>query len=240
MPLLTIQDMHRLIEQDVQKMGMAAYKDFAPEELDLQINRQIYFLVDGILDKHFGRTIKVDEKQGFQTNQVTLDNLRHLHKRIALNIQTFDGQRYAVMPDDYYHHIKTTITIEYKCWENNKEVTHTEQIDLRIGQLEYDLKNHPFHKSGRDSPLGEITNGALFIFENGFVVTKGLFIYIVKPDKVKFGYDPVTGDYDPATSTHCNLDDSLHYLVVNMTSTKIMELIETNQQKIVNSQRETT
>ena len=240
MPLLTIQDMHRLIEQDVQKMGMAAYKDFAPEELDLQINRQIYLLLDGILDKHFGRTIKIDEKQGFQVNQVTLDNLRHSHKRVALTIQVFNNSRYAIIPEDYYHHIKTVVTIEYKCWENNKEVTHTKDVDLRIGKLENDLKNHPFHKSGRDSPLAEITNGGIFFIEDGFITTKALFIYIVKPAKVKFGYDPVTGDYDPATSVHCSLDDTLHYMVVNMTSMKIMELIETNQQKIVNSQRETT
>jgi hypothetical protein len=221
-------------------MGMAAYKDFAPEELDLQINRQIYFIVEGIVDKHFGRTIKVDEKQGFQSNQVTLDNLRFLQAGAAPAVQVFNGKKYVIIPDDYYHHIKTTVTITYPCYEDGKEIIHTEDVDLRIGQLQYDMKRHPFHKTGRDSVLGEITNGAMFIEEGNFTVTKALISYIKKPAKVKFGYDPVTGDYDPATSVQCDLDDSLLYMLVNMTSTKIMELIETNQQKIVNSQRETT
>lgn len=237
--LLTIQDMHRLIEQDVQKMGMAAYKDFAPEELDLQINRQIYFLVEGILDRHFGRPLKVDERQSYDSNQVTLDNLRFLRKTVIPTIESFNNNKFVRFPDDYYHHIKSTVTITYKCWENNKEVTHTKDVDVRVGQLQYDVKNHPFHKTGRDSPLGEINNGVLGFYEDGFTITQVVMNYLRQPAKVKFGYD-VNGEYDPATSVHCNLDDSLHYLIVSLTSTKILELIETNQQKVVNSQRETT
>src|SRR5688500_629673 len=104
---LTILDVHRIIEQDVQKMGFFAYKDLEHEEIDIQINRQIDIIVNGILDKHFRRELKLNEEQGFQKNQVTLDNLRRLHKMTvfippALNVSDSAKTAFFTLPTDYY------------------------------------------------------------------------------------------------------------------------------------------
>ena len=239
---LTIQDMHRLVEQDVQKMGFAAYKDFETEEIDLQLNRQMYFLIDGILDKHFGRTLKVDEKQGFSINQVTLDNLRNIQIGYWPVVLQFDNDNtYSYqLPANYYHFISSRIGISYKCWENDEEITHVDAVNVRVINSQNDFRSNPFYKTGRDSPTGELLNNTFFIFtDRTFTITHATLSYIRQPVNMFYAKD-VNGEYDHNASSHCDLDASLHYMLVNMTSLKIQEIIESNQQKIVNSQREIT
>jgi hypothetical protein len=238
---LTIQDMHRIIEQDVQKMGFAAYQDLAPEEIDLQINRQIGLLIEGILDKHYGRPLKVDERQGFQKNQVTLDNLRNLQVGYFPTTLTSDGNTHSFpLPSNYLHHIKTRAAISWQCYEDGEQKTEIGGVDVRIIQSQHDFRNHPFYKTGKDSPAAEMFGNVIYLYDDAgetFTITSATLSYIRKPAVVKFGYDE-DGEYDITASTQCDLDDSLHYMLVNMTSLKIQEILESPQQKIVNSQRE--
>lgn len=237
---MTILEIHRAIEQHIHKMGFFAYADLEHEEIDLQINMQIKLLLNGILDKHFGRPLKISEAQGFQKNQVTLDNLRKLHVgNQTVTLYTAEpGFVSFTLPENYYHHIKTTVTVSYPCYENGISKTETNLVDVRIAQSQNDSKNHPFYKTGRDSPLAEIIGTGVFIYyDSTFTIPSAKITYIKKPAVVAYVKDG-GGNYDSVNSVQCDLDESLHEMLVNMTSIKILEILEAPQQKVVNSQRE--
>lgn len=240
--LLNIQDMHTLIEQDVQKLGFYVYDDLETEEIDLQINRQTNKLIEGILDKYFGRSPKVGPEEGFQLDQVTLDNLRKQHvKDQVATLTTFDDGSKFDLPDNYSHYIKAKAIVSYSCRENKVTTTKTKTVKLRIGEtLNIDaMREHPFFKTSKDSPLCEIANNSIYIYTDPkFTITDVKFDYIKKPIVVKYAKD-VDGNYDPVNSVNSDLDDSLHYMLVDMTSIRIMKIIETQQQKIENIQQDT-
>lgn len=235
----TIQDVHRLIEQGVQKMGFFAYKDLETEEIDLQINATIANLVNGILDKSFGRALKINEEQGFQKDQVTLDNLRALHVGNALmTLNSADVDQVAfTLPNNYLHYIKATVTLSYECYDNGVKKTETKKVDVRISPSQYDLRNNPLYKTGIDSPLGEIIGSGVFIFKDStFNITEARLTYIREPATVKYAKD-IDGNYDSINSVQIDLDASLHQMIVDMTVIKISTILENPQQKIINMER---
>lgn len=239
MGLLSIQDMHRLIEQDVHSLGVFAYGDRESEEIDLQINRQIYKFIDSIIEiKVNGR--KVNEL-GFQDDQVTLDSLRTIHI-IDENVTTTETDDYISgnLPDEYYHYVKSTVVTSYTCKENGQNVTKTKTAQVRImTSQEFDLyKEDSFHKTNIESPLGRIVGNKIYVyFDSTFSISSLKMDYIKKPDIVKFNKDG-NGDYQASGSVHCNLPDNTHYTIVDMTTKKIMKVIEAQQQKIVNFEQE--
>lgn len=240
---LSIQDTHRLIEQDIQRLGFYVYDNLETEEIDLQINRQIYIVIDGILDKFFGRKLKVGVDQGFQIDQVSLDNLRKQHIKDAtttLSVATTIGKKFDV-PADYYHYIKAKATVSYKCWENGVEITKTKSVKLRVVPTQDidQMLEHPFHKTLKESPVAEIAGNTVYIYTNSdFDVTEVKLDYITKPVQVLFAKD-ISGNYDGVNSVSFNIDNSLHYMVAEMTVLKIMKIIEVPQQRIVNLEQET-
>lgn len=242
MGLLSVKDIHTLIEQDVHNLGFYLYDDLETEEIDLQINRQIYKIVDGILDKYFGRIPKVGVEEIFQKNIVTLDNLKKQHvKNAPTTLTTISGGISFPLQDPYYHYIKAVATVTYSCKENGETITKTLYPKIRIGESENidTMKTHNFHKTNKKSPLGEIAGDTVYVYTDGtFTITDVKLDYIKKPAKVVYGKD-VDGNYDDATSTQCDLDDSLHYLVQEMTSIRVLKILEKGQQKIENIQQET-
>lgn len=241
MALLTIQDMHRIIEQKIQKMGFFAYDDLESEEIDLKINEQIYNFVEAVVDITQGRKPnKTIINEGFQEDQVNLDSLRTLHvKDESRSLSSFSEGKRFTLPENYLHHIKTKLTISYNCVENKQTVTKTvtPKPSLRVvaSQDIDNMKLSHFYKSKKDSPLGEIVGNYIYVHENNFTVTEAFLDYVTKPAKVLFAKDG-NGDYDSNASIHCNLPDNVHYMIVNMTAIEIMKVIETQQQKIVNLQ----
>lgn len=237
--LLNIQDMHRLIEQEIQKMGFFAYDDLESEEIDLQINNQIYEFIEAVLAVYRGQKPKIGVPEGFQADQVSLDSLRTIHVREELrplNSVTGEGKRFD-LPDNYLHHVKTKLTVTYSCVENKQTVIKTvsPKPALRVAESQNIdiMKASSFYKSKKESPLGEIVGNRVFIYENGFTVTEAYLDYITRPAKVVYAKD-INGDYTSVGSVDCNLPDSVHYTIVNMTAIKISKIIETPQQKIVN------
>jgi hypothetical protein len=238
---LTILDMHRLIEQNIQKMGFFAYRDMEPEEIDLQINGQINLLIEGIVDKFFGRKPKVNEEQGFQKDQVSLDNLRNLHVRDETRaIATSSDEEISfTFPNAYRHHIRTLVSVSYDCYTNGKKETTIKKVAARINKSQVDWRNHPYYKTGKDSPLAEVAGNSMFIYKDEtFDITGIKLSYIKDPAVVKYAKDG-GGNYDEGNSVHCDLDKTLHYMVVDMTSIRIMKILEGNPQKIVNLESET-
>lgn len=239
MGLLTIQDMHRQIDQEVQTLGVFAYANRESEEIDIQINTQIYRFIDKVIDfKVKGNKIDLE---GFQSDQVTLDNLRTIHIiEEALTITSSTDYVSAPLPNEYYHYVKAKATVSYKCYENKVEVTKTDNVKVRImNSQDFDIyEKDTFHKTSIESPLGRIVGDKLYVyFDSNFSITGLKLDYIKKPNKVKYNKDG-NGDYQASGSVDCNLPDNTHYIITGMASQKIMKIIESSQQKIVNFEQE--
>lgn len=233
--------MHRLIEQDVQKMGFFAYDDLEPEEIDLKINEQIYAFIEAVVDVTKGRKPKIGIVEGFQEDQVSLDSLRTIHlKDTSMTLADFsDGEKFD-LPTNYLHHVKTKLGITYTCIEGGKSVTKTlvPKATLRLGESQNIeiMRRSSFYKTKKESPLGELVGSTVYIYEDSeFEITTAELDYIKRPAKVTYVKDG-GGSYDPINSIQCDLPDTVLYTIVNMTVLKILKVIETKQQKIVNLQ----
>jgi len=220
-------------------MGFFAYDDLESEEIDLQINNQIYEFIEAVVAVYKGQKPKVGVAEGFQADQVSLDSLRTIHVREEnrpLTVVSGEGQKFD-LPATYLHHIKTKLTVTYQCIENGQNVTKTvtPKPALRIGNTQDidTMKRSSFYKSMKESPLGEIVGDSVYIYENGFTVTGASLDYIKRPVKVLYNKD-INGAFTPTGSFNCDLPDSVHYTIVKMTAIKIAKIIETPQQKIVN------
>lgn len=242
MAALTILDMHRLLDQEIQSMGYLTYRGSESEEIDLQINTQIDNFVEAIVDKYKSKQARNGVKEGFQANQVRLDDLRTIHIKDLVRSSTpygSDGVSFP-LPDDYSHHIKTKVTWSIDCiGEDKKKTTLTGLSQIRIAETE-DIENmrvHPFYKTTKESPLAELVNNTVYVYTDGFTITEVKIDYIKKPAVVKFGKD-VGGNYDSGTSVNCDLPHTVHRTIIRNTAIHISSIIESNPQKIENLKSE--
>lgn len=246
--LLTVQDIHRLIEQDCQKMGFFAYDSLETEEVDIKINQEIYSFVEAVIDIANKRIPKIGIDDGFQSSQVSLDSLRTIHvKDLSRTLTVTNNQVTFPLPDDYLHHIKTKLGITYSCTElnaKNVRVTVTKTVEpeptLRIGESQNidNMRASSFHKTKKESPLGEIVGETVYIYkESDWTVANAKLDYIKRPAKVAYVKDG-GGAYDPTNSVQCDLPPTALYIICNMVAVKILKVIETQQQKIVNLEQQ--
>lgn len=247
MAALSILEMHRLIEQDVQKMGYFAYSNLETEEIDLQINNQIDKFIEDVLDKKANKVRRLGVLEGFQENQVVLDKLRTLHvkdKEVSLSDfndsnPTDKGKKFT-FADDHLHFIKAKAIVEYDCIENKKKVTKTLLSPIRVLKST-DIDSYrilPFYKSSKNSVLTEIADNSLYLYVTpDFRISKVMYDYIRKPAVVKYGKN-ISGNYDVNASTNCDLPPTEHRKIVANTVLKIAMILESNPQKIINIQQE--
>lgn len=238
---LSILNTHRLIDEDIQRLGFYVYDNLETEQIDLQINRQIYLLIDGILDKHFGRKLKIGPQQGFQVDQVSLDNLRMSHiKGASRSLTTVERGYTFELPAGYYHYVKATAKIDTICKRNGVDVTETVYSKIRIvkSQDVDSLLNNPMHKTCKESPVAEIVGNLVYIYTDRFTISELKLDYIKKPEQVLYAKD-IDGNHLPGSSINMDIDESLHYMVVEMTVLKIMKIIETNPNKVAQFEQDT-
>jgi len=238
MNALSILEMHQAIDQAIQKFGFFVYQDMDTEQIDLQINLSIDELLNGIIDKFFGSVPKTSPQVRFQIDQVTLDNIKTLHVKdqsVSLTeLPDKDGYSFPI-PAPYAYHIRTKVITSKQCGDEPLLVT----TNIRILESQNNNRNHPFHKTSNKSPLAEVSNGIFTIYTEGeFTITSASISYIKKPAKVLFG-KTIDGDYDANTSIQCDLDPTLHRLVIDMTAIRIAKILEQSQQKVVNLQQQT-
>lgn len=231
-------------------MGFFAYQGLDHSEIDLQINHQIDLFIEAVVDKYYGRELKIGVKEGFQEDVARLDNLRTLHvKNASVSLTTNpDGSTFP-LPTDYSHHIKTKVIASYTCVDvttnvnsgvTKKTITNTLTNQVRIGESENmeNMRNHPFYKTRKESPLGEIANNIIQIYtDSSFNITQAFVDYIKKPAVVAYVED-INGNYDPLNSVTCDLPHTVHRIIVNMTVIAISKIIESNPQKIQNLEKE--
>lgn len=77
MAILTIQDMHILVSQSLQKHGVFAYRDIESEEIDLQLNYVMFEFIKDVL------TDNKDDFGGFESNLRNLTALAPIYVKAA-------------------------------------------------------------------------------------------------------------------------------------------------------------
>lgn len=245
MAQLTILEFHRILNQELQSMGFFTSQGLETEEIDLQINAQIDLFVEAVIDKFRGRIPKIGVEEGFQANQIRLDDLRTIHvKDLSRNLTVYDtnaGVKFD-LPDDYSHHIKTKVTWSIPCKdEKGKDSTLTGNSQIRVTKSEdiEDARNSVFYKTVKENPLAEIAGNTVYIYTSGFSLGSTVKLdYIRKPVVVKYAKDG-SGNYDSGNSVHCDLPHTVHRTIIKMTAIHISTIIESNQQKVQNLQQET-
>ncbi len=241
MSKLTILEMHHLIEQEVQKMGFFAYSNLETEEIDLQINSVIDKFVEDVLDKKSNKRRRLGVLEGFQENQVSLDKLRTIHVKDQTGaLQDFDGGKKITFENDYLHFIKAKAVTSYTCTENKKTVTKTLTSGVRImASTDIDaVVNLPHYKTDKRSPIGEIVNNSLYLYtDSTFAISSLKYDYIRKPVSVLYAKN-LDGSIDIPNCVDCDLPASEHRKIVADAALKIMKIIESNPQKILNIQQE--
>lgn len=242
MAKLSVLEMHRLLDQEIQSMGFFLYQGFETEEIDLQINTQIDNFVEAVIDKSRGKIPRIGIKEGFQEDESRLDDLRTIHKKEQVVTLGAEGVNRVsfIIPTDYSHHIKTKVVWSISCVDSNKKTTtQTGESQLRISDTQNieNARSHPFYKTSKESPLAELANDKIYIYLDDFTITNAYIDYIKKPVVVKFGKD-INGDYDIGTSVDCDLPHTTHRTIIRMTAIHICSIIESNPQKIQNLQQE--
>lgn len=103
-----IKKVHILIEQGLQQNGVFAYEGFLKEEIDLQIDKAGYTLLN--------KRIKPLALKGFQKNQGILDEFQELQiKNLELTNTKEDNVYIALLPSNYVHLISDKSLVLWLC-----------------------------------------------------------------------------------------------------------------------------
>lgn len=130
-----IKKMHILIEQKLQTIGVFAYSDFSPEEIDLQIDTAIIKLIEESF------TSDGQNKTKFEDNQKNKDKFKELEVRnFPLTLIKEEDETVALLPDDYNHLISDTSLYLYRCSKRkikSGEIIKDNYYIVEKGTLEY-------------------------------------------------------------------------------------------------------
>lgn len=100
---------HILVQQGLQNVSIFEHRDYEPEEIDLQLNKSMFKVIDRILKPQ-------NQIEEFEINQEVLDRIQVLIQSEILDgkSQNLDNISFN-LPDDYFHAIR----VETKSTSNN-------------------------------------------------------------------------------------------------------------------------
>lgn len=104
---MDITKIHILIEQGLQQVGVFAYSDFTHEEVDLEINKEMFMYIEKIFNPPVYSNSKIPQNY-FEFNQEVLDRLQILLETETLEPESTTSDKAIFdLPDDYYHYIRS-------------------------------------------------------------------------------------------------------------------------------------
>jgi hypothetical protein len=208
---MTIEEMHIMIDQEVQSMGAFVSDDFEPEEIDLRLNTAMLSLIDEI----FTTALSL----GFEAFQRRLDEIESII--VSTNLtgkQVLEGKVKYDLPSNYKHNVELVSTIDCGA---KKVVSPIRLVSNRIINR---LLVNKFHTTNWESPLATMSEKKVLVY--------------TKPD---FAVDTVTMTYcrEPIRMNleqgiDCELSETMKLKIVKEAASSIMKIVEQNQQKIVN------
>ncbi len=238
--LLNLVDIHRLIQQGLQKDGVFAYKKKYEEEIDIHLNAEYYKLISDICKGY-------DKPQdGYAKDLDSIDALRYITKKLEeISITTSalypTGSKEGIMTSELFKTLKIHAQIKYNCNGTDKlelvkcdivpegEVIERNQTSLLKSTIERPLAYvkanfNPSNLTTQTFSYGVITDGS-------FSIEKIFVDYIVTPKKIKYAKDN-GGNYDSVNSVQCFIADNAIYKLIDNTITRIKNIDEHPQDVI--------
>jgi hypothetical protein len=229
---MTISDMHIMINLGLQKIASNQVDSFLPQELDLELNKNIQRFIEHRLNK-FGNKYRT----GFEGSQKRIDDVRTLIAEDS-SATAYKGQvsekHHVVsytLPSTYMHLISVRCLVSYdKC----KPITTAFVLDdpivlttdykntvsvAKYSQLDdiYTLLDDPFNSTSYKKPIYTMVDDKIDIYtDDKFVVSTVKTTYIQTPNTV---------DSVSTTTVDCDLPDHTHQEIVDMTVNSLLEAI---------------
>lgn len=107
---MTVQQLHTIVEQDVQKISSFAYEDMLPEEVDIQANKSFYQMLNDFADlKRVGN--RMDD------TEARLNDIRTVVVRDTnISVAVIDSSvSVASLPENYLYLVGVGMSVLYKC-----------------------------------------------------------------------------------------------------------------------------
>jgi hypothetical protein len=213
---MTIQDMHRRIEQETFHVD-----GLFPERIDEILNDTIEDFIRSKLPKK--RNIYqegLDDSTIAAKDLLTLKVFRQFLSpdNVTDPVSTgFNLPANCLFPLSFDTEIYYSITHKPSTLQHPRKITPGRIVDFEyMGEIMVNSIKQSTHKS----PLGVLVNDRLRVVKDKSFIIKDLYLnYLKKPDKVRITLNPV----------HCNLPESTHTLIVNRAIAYILENSESER-----------
>jgi hypothetical protein len=217
-------EMHIDFRVKFNKVNSNKNKAFLPQEIDLFLNDQMDRFVE----------IKTSPKgnykgEGFEESQKRLDDVRTVIKegttdaanilgKTPLVLATFQHGKYVNLPVDYLKLIS-----DWSDTFNSHMTTKLKPNRLFSNATIQEALNDPYHRSHVKSPVSQIFNNELRVYEDGFTVAHIHISYVYKYPRIVYNL------------ADCVLPVHTHREIVDMAVTKVDAVLNTdNYEKYLN------
>jgi hypothetical protein len=206
------------------KVNSNKNKSFLPEEIDLFLNDQADRFVE-IKTAPAGNY----KNEGFEETQKRLDDVRTIIKegttnasdatgRTLLTLNTFTYGKYIVLPTNYLKLVSDWSDTSTDCSNHfltpNRLFSNNRQVQLALKDV--------FHTTHPKSPISQLIDNQLRVYEQGFTVANIHISYIYKYPKISATQD-------------CVLPTHTHREIVDMAVAKVNSVMNTdNYEKYIN------
>lgn len=215
---MTAREMHYDFKQKLNKIDSQKYRNLLVPEIDWKLNEAQDIFVKTIAQP------RNDSDIGFETNQRTIEDIITLvvdqneQNGTCINVTTYDlGKYVALLPDDYWFHIKSrAIASKGKCLNVKLTCIPRQHDDLHEvspfdkSSFEWRYVNFEFNKDG------------VVLFAEDFTISRYCLSYIRTPRKIWNAQDFQGGQYRALDGTlltgsqDCELPLKTHREVVDL------------------------
>lgn len=164
-----IKEAHMLVEQGLQNIGVFAYSDILPDELDLHLHNEVWSILESEFPSLEGEQKRVLVKQS------SLDKYKHLIiKELEIPVTLTNDLYVGQLPSNYYHLIKNRSIVLYECATCN-----IKSGELRQGDW-YIVKGRPINYNGLVYQKGEIFKATDILVYSSGITSEPIKLYELK------------------------------------------------------------
>ena len=209
------------------KVNSNKNKAFLKEEIDLFLNDQMHEFVENRTNP------KTNYKgEGFEETQKRLDDIRTIIKEGTTNQEDPDySNKTPLVLESFQYGKRITLPTDYKKLVSDWSDTYTvcsnhymtpNRLYSNNRDVQLALKD-PFHRTHHESPVSQITNTELRVYEDNFTVSNIHISYVYNYPSIVYG------------TQDCVLPAHTHREIVDMAVEKVNAVLNTgNYEKYLN------
>ena len=221
---MTSVEMHIGFRVKFNQVNANKNKAFLSQEIDLFLNDQMDKFVELRTDREGNY-----KNEGFEESQRRLDEIRTVIKENSTNaaltppgtlvLSSFDKGKKITLPVDYKKLVFDGCDTDAPCNFKYSYVQNRLTSNQLIGHVLHDK----YHTSHPDSPVSQIVNSELRVYENNFTVTHIYITYVYDYPRIVYNVQD------------CVLPKDTHREIVDMAVSKVNAILRTgNYEAYVN------